>query len=269
MIRLIRNLLVEPSVRGLDPDSPAFTAALRDVLQRKPLVRRLFEDFYWACRRLDAEHFGQAPGARLEIGSGASLFKHTFPDVLTSDIKALPFVDFVARGEHLPFRDESMRAIYAVNVFHHLPDPRAFLRESIRVLRSGGGLVLIDPYHGPFARFLFGRLTSSERFDMAAPTWETVAGSGPMSNANQALSYIVFTRDRHVFESEFPQLEIVLDSPHTHLRYILSGGLNFRQLVPDWCGGALTLAERALTPLTHVLALQHTVVVRKRFAAAS
>lgn len=268
MIDRLCDFLKEPAIRGLNPDSRAFTVAHREVLRRKVLVRRLFEGFYRACRSLDLGHFGDTPGVRIEIGAGSSFFKDVFSDVLTSDIKPLPCVDLVARAERLPLRDDSVRAIYAINVFHHLADPRAFFRELTRVLNPGGGVVLIDPYHGPLARFLFKRLTPTEWFDMEAPGWENDGVAGPMSNANQALSYIVFARDRHTFEREFPRLEIVLDRPHTHVLYLLSGGVNFRQLAPDCFGGALIAIERVLMPLNHLLAVQHTIVLRKRVPAA-
>ena len=54
---------------------------------------------------------------------------------------------WVCRGEALPFSDGSVRALYGINVFHHLPSPRDFFRELVRVLGSGGGAVLIEPYH--------------------------------------------------------------------------------------------------------------------------
>jgi SAM-dependent methyltransferase len=264
----LRALLTEPAVRDLDPDSATFTAAHREVLRKKALLRRLFEGFYRSCRGLDRRHFGTSPGARIEIGSGSSFFKEIYPDVVTSDIKPLPFVDLVARAEHLPFQTDSVRAIYGINVFHHLPNPRAFLREVLRVLHPGGGVVLIEPYYGPFARFLFKRLHATERFDMQVPGWEDGGIGGPLSNANQALSYIVFARDREILRREFPQLDVVVDRPHTHVLYLLSGGVNFRQLVPAWCGAALVCAERVLTPLNHLLAIQHTIVLRKRMPAA-
>jgi SAM-dependent methyltransferase len=264
MIRALRNYLIEPAVRNLDPDSARFTVAHRDVLRQKAILRRLFVRFYHECRALDEQWFRDCPGLRLEIGSGSSFFKEVFPDVLTSDLKPLPFVDLAARAESLPFDDGSVRAIYAINVFHHLPQPRSFLRELQRVLHAGGGVVMIEPYYGPFARMLFKRLHASEGFDMAAPHWETEQTLGAMSNANQALSYIVFTRDRETLCREFPQLEVSLDRPHTHLSYILSGGLNFRQLVPNWAASPVELAEWLLSPLNRLLAIQHTIVLRKK-----
>ncbi len=260
----LRDWLVEPSVRGLDPNTVDFTAAHREVLQRKPVLRRLFERFYRECRALDETHFGAARGRRLELGSGSSFCKRLFPDLITSDLKPLPSVDLVARAESLPFPDRGLRAIYAINVFHHLADPRAFFRELLRVLASGGGVVLIEPYHGPLARFLFKRLHASETFDTAVAGWEAERPAGAMSNANQALSFVVFVRDRAIFEREFPELEIVHARPHTHLMYLFSGGLNFRQLVPSWAGGLLGALEWLLTPLNPWLALQHTLVLRRR-----
>lgn len=264
MITQLRNWLIEPAVRNLDPDAPDFTTAHREVLRKKPLLRRLFERFYRECREQDERLFGNAEGKRLEIGSGSSFIKEVFADVVTSDIKPLPYVDVTARAEALPFPDKGLRAIYAINVFHHLPNPRAFFRELLRVLSPGGGVVMIEPHYGLFARFLFKRLHASEGYELDVKHWEADKELGAMSNANQALSYIVFKRDRAIFEREFPELEIVLDRPHTHLLYLLSGGVNFRKLVPDWAGGALEFAEWLLTPLNPIIAIQHTIVIRRR-----
>jgi hypothetical protein len=85
-----------------------------------------------------------------------------------------------------------------------------------------------------------------------------------MQGANQALSYIVFFRDRARFESELPELEITQSFPlGNYLRYLLSGGLNFRQLVPSGSEGALRALERSLRPARRLLALHHVVVLRR------
>lgn len=263
MTAWLREWLTEPLVRNLDPDSADITVVHRDVLRRKALLRRLFERFYRDCRKLEQTYFGECPGARLEIGSGSSFFKEVFPDTFTSDVKTLPFVDLVASAEAFPLDSKSLRAVYGINVFHHLPDPRALFAELTRVLHPGGGAIFIEPYHGPAARFVFRRLHATEGFDMDAASWHRAAG-GPMSDANQALSYVVFVRDRKIFEREFPELELVFQRPHTHLLYAFSGGVNFRQLLPDWSGAALAAFERWLAPLDRILALQQTLVVRRK-----
>lgn len=264
MLQQWRNWLIEPQVRSLDPDSPNITLAHRQVLQKKPLLRQLFEGFYRQCRELDLRYFKNCPGKRLEIGSGSSFLKELLPDTFTSDIKPLPFTDATLRAEAIPFPHKSLRAIYAINVFHHLPDPRIFFAELTRVLHSGGGVIMIEPYYGFLARRLFKNLHASESFEPDAPGWETTTNTGPGSGANQALSYIVFRRDRQRFEQEFPELELLLDAPHTHLMYFTSGGVNFRQLIPTSFTPLVTLGEQMLSPFNRWIALQHTIVLRRR-----
>jgi hypothetical protein len=78
------------------------------------------------------------------------------------------------------------------------------------------------------------------------------------------LSYIVFRRDHDEFCRQFPELELVLGRPHTHLMYFVSGGVNFRQLAPDLVTPLVLATERALSPLNRWIALQHTLVLRRR-----
>jgi len=262
LIRRIRSFLMEPALRAVEVDSSDLSVIHRKVLLRKKILRELFDSFYRECRAAD-ERYLDGSGARIELGSGSSVMKGSYPDVITSDVKRLPFVDLVLDAQQMPLRDASVRAFYAINVFHHLPDSRAFFRELLRVLIPGGGVVMVEPYFGPVARLLFPHLHATERYDLDASTWETSAQTGPMSNANQALSYIVFRRDLDTFQREFPRLEIVFQRPHTHLWYLTSGGVNFRQLVPDSAVALIKALETAARPLNRWLALQHTIVLRK------
>jgi len=124
--------------------------------------------------------------------------------------------------------------------------------------------VLIEPYYGPLASVVFKRLFASEDFDKAMPGWRTDA-TDPMHGANQALSYIVFERDRARFQREFPRLQIVETFPlENYLRYLLSGGLNFRQLVPSFTEPALRALEAALAPGAAGAGAVHHVIVLRR-----
>ena len=51
-----------------------------------------------------------------------------------------------AVAERLPFADTSFDAVLATLMLHHLPAPvrRAFMREAMRVLRSGGRILAVD-----------------------------------------------------------------------------------------------------------------------------
>ncbi len=264
VLSALRDLLAEPSLAGLDPDGPEFTAAHRAIVERKELVRLVFADFCRRCREADERLFADcAARARIELGSGAGLMRQLYPEVITSDVKPLPFVDVLARGEELPFRDGSLRAVYGINVFHHLADTEAFFHELTRAVAPGGGCVLIEPHYGPAARLLFRHLFTSEDYDVHAPSWQRHDRDRPASDANQALSYVVLRRDGARWQERFPGLRLLADTPHTHLSYLVSGGVNFRQLVPTSAGRGIRRLERALAPLDPILALQHTIVIRR------
>jgi hypothetical protein len=103
----------------------------------------------------------------------------------------------------------------------------------------------------------------TEGYDKAYPFWD-VPTVGPMNGANQALSYIVFERDRAEFERCFPDLSIVHhEICGNYLGYLLSGGLNFRQLLPNWGTPLLPMMQALLSPFDRWLALHHIVVIRK------
>jgi hypothetical protein len=48
------------------------------------------------------------------------------------------------------------------------------------------------------------------------------------------------------------------------LRYLISGGLNFRQLLPSVFEPVLRALEYASKPLAHHLSLHQVIVIRKR-----
>lgn len=260
---MLDRLLAQPGLDHLAVDGEERMRAHRRVLEAKPLLRSVFEELHREMRALDERWFGDTPGLRVEIGAGVAPMRDSFPDVLATDIVPASWVDRVLDAQAMDLADGSLRALYAQNTFHHLPEPRRFFGELLRVLHPGGGAVMIEPFHGPLASLVYPRLFASEGFDKRAAAWETPMG-GPMSGANQALSYLVFARDRARFEAEFPGLRIVEARPLTSaLRYLLSGGLNFRQLVPGWSAGALRGLERALSPAARFWALHHVVVLRK------
>ena len=183
--------------------------------------------------------------------------------MLATHIVDAPHLDRVLNAEAMDIVDNSVRTIYGQNCFHHFPCPDQFLHELDRVLLPGGGAILLEPYYGPFATFLFKRLFRSEGFDKTYPSWETPA-TGPMNGANQALSYIVFIRDRKEYERKYPSLKIVhQELAGNHLKYLLSGGLNFRQLLPDSFIGLVALLESLMLPLNRWIALHHIIVIRK------
>ncbi len=261
---MLQRLLTLPETANLDVDGVNRLEVHAAVLRRKPMLAAVFRECHELMLRVDRRTFGDTHGLRVELGAGVAPIARTFPDVLATDVVPGDGLDAVLDAQCLDLPDGSVRALYGQNCFHHLSDPLKFLVEAERVVAPGGGVILIEPYYGPLASVVFPRLFASEDFDKTMPGW-TSAATGPMHGANQALSYIVFNRDRARFEREVPRLELVETFPlGNYIRYLLSGGLNFRQLVPTSTQPALRALESALRPARRTLALHHVIVLRRR-----
>jgi SAM-dependent methyltransferase len=261
---MLRKILSLPVLETGDLDGEKRLRVHQAVLRSKPVLRSVFQEFHRLFLRLDETYFGDTAGARVELGAGVAPVRDSFQDVRATDVVPAPHLDQTVDAMAMPLADGSVRAFYCQNCFHHFTDPGQFFREVRRVVRPGGGVILIEPYYGPAASLLYPRLFASESFDKKMPGWRA-GNDGPMSGANQALSYIIFERDRARFAALFPDLRIVHARPLTNYpRYLLSGGLNFRQLVPDAANRPLQILEGLLAPLARLLALHHVLVIHRQ-----
>ena len=160
----------------------------------------------------------------------------------------------------MPFEKASVDAFFMLDVLHHITEPRAFFREALRCLKVGGRIVMVEPANTLWSRFLYKNF-HHEAFDTQAK-WE-LKETGPLSGGNSALTWIIFWRDRNIFESDYPSLRIVRIRNHTHLRYLLSGGLQLRQLVPSFTYPAFKAIEYVLSPLNNLLGIFQTIELEK------
>lgn len=262
-MRMLLDLLQDPLMKGVNVDGEDRLVAHRKIMVRKRMLREVFTEFHHIFRKLDDKYL-TASGSRIELGAGIAPIRDSYSDVLATDVIYDNHLDCVLDAENMDLPDSSVRVIYGQNCFHHFPHPDRFFSELDRALAPGGGVILLEPYYGFLATFLFKRLFKTEGFDKEFLSWETPV-AGPMNGANQALSYIVFVRDREEFERKYPMLEIVhQELCQNHFKYLFSGGLNFRQLLPDWMVPVINLFQMALSPFDRWLSLHHIVLIRKR-----
>ena len=214
------------------------TRRIRD----KPALRAFYEEVYG--KFVDCVARCPPTGTIVELGSGGGFLRDVLPEVVTSDLLPYPGIENVVDGTNMPFADGSLRAILMLNVFHHIPDCAAFLREASRCLAPGGRVFMVDQYPSWLSTPIY-RWVHHEGFAPEAPEWQ-FESSGPLADANGALAWIVFERDRERFVREFPALELVRFEPHTPLRYWLSGGLKWWSLIPSFAVHAATRLDRAL-----------------------
>ncbi len=93
----------------------------------------------------------------------------------------------IAQGEALPFRTGAFDAVVSHHVFEHLIDPIQALRESHRVCRPGGRLLLILPNE---LQHLFFRWALRAQHGLPV-------GHGPLANLRRWLAYQTAESPRH------------------------------------------------------------------------
>jgi len=249
--------MVHPLVRGIDTDDPRAIPLRRRLIQERPFLRRIYDEWYATV----AESLPAGPGAVLELGSGAGFLKDLIPGLVTSELSVQEGVRLVLDGQMMPIATGALRAVVMTNVLHHLPESRRFLREAARTVRPGGRLVMIEPWVSKWSAFVYRQL-HHEPFVPDAATWEFPPG-GPLSAANIAVPWILFVRDRSMFEREFPQWRLQVLRPSMPFRYFVSGGVSARALTPSWTFAAWRSFERMLEPwMNHWGMFVHIVLER-------
>jgi len=232
--------LRHPLTRGVHLDDPNTTVLRRQIIQRKPFLRSLYCEWYsLICSRLPAQQ-----DSILELGSGAGFLKDCLPQVITSEVFVLDGVDRAEDATALSFGDSTLDAIVMTDVFHHIPDVELFFAEANRTLKSGGRLVMIEPWRTGWSSWVYRHL-HHEPFRTATRDWRLPPG-GPLSSANGALPWIVFERDRAKFIAANPTLEILTIEPLMPMSYLASGGVSMRSVVPGFAYPAIRFLERRI-----------------------
>lgn len=234
------KFLSHPLTRGLSVDDPRTTLLRRNIIQDKPFLHALYSEWY--------ERVIQALSKKddvLELGSGAGFLQQLLPGVITSEVFETPGVRLVADACNLPLPDKSLDAIVMTDVFHHIPDVSRFLVEATRCVRPGGKIIMIEPWRTLWSEWVYTHL-HSEPFSPDSG-WK-IPSAGPLSGANGALPWIVFQRDRALFEAQFPQWRIKNIESMMPFSYLLSGGVSMRSLVPGWMYRPIRAVERVSCP---------------------
>ena len=242
-------MLSHPLTKGLSIDDPKTTQLRKKIILEKPFLKRIYEEWYMFI----ASSLPQGKEPILELGSGAGFLREFIPGLIASDILQLADVDIILDGYSLPFRNSALRGIIMVNVFHHLCRPKVFLKEATRCVQPAGVLLMIEPWVTPWSRWVYQRL-HHEPFLPQAQDWGFERG-GPLSAANGALAWIVFDRDRKLFETDFSEWKIQEIKLIMPFRYLVSGGVSLKNLVPGWSYPFWKNLEKILQPHMHKLAM--------------
>jgi len=241
----------------MDLDDSETTLLRRQIIQDKPLLKNIYEDWYGnICTQLPV-----IDGPVLEIGTGAGFLKSYIPDLITSDVMPIQGNDVTCNAEQLPFSDRCLRAIVMVNVMHHISHPIFFFKEAERCVRPGGVIIMVEPWVTCWSKIIYGKL-HHEPFDPESPCW-TLPESGPLSGGNDALPWIIFQRDNERFNTNtaWRVEKIVKTMP---FRYLLCGGISMRNLLPAFMIRPITALENSLSPQMMSKVAMFALVVLKQ-----
>jgi Methyltransferase domain len=253
----LRGLLNHPLTRDLDLDNPRTTELRRQIILSKPFLRRIYDDWYQQV----LEHVPDGAAPALELGSGAGFLADLLPNLITSEVIFCQNVRLVANATALPFRPASLRAIVMTDVLHHIPDVRLFFRQAAICVVRGGAIVMVEPWTSAWSRIIWKKL-HHEPFRPESREW-SFPSSGPLSGANGALPWIIFDRDRELFAKDYPQFKLEVVRPMMPFRYLVSGGVSTRNLMPGFTYQLWTVLERLLQPWMRHWAMFALIVLRR------
>lgn len=236
---MFKDILIHPYMRGIDNDDPTALVIRRKVMKSKGFLESIYKEWYSIIK----EAIPHGRGRILEIGSGGGIINDIIPKAFTSDVSEYAELDIVFNASHeWPMKQDVLKAIILVNTFHHLPDVKLCLNNSSEKLCMGGKILLIDPWYTAWSRYVFDKL-HHEPFITETTEW-SFQSTGPLSGANQALSWIVFKRDISVFSKNFQQLRVRRILQLMPLCYLLSGGFGTRITTPSFLYPLIRKIER-------------------------
>ena len=238
-------------------DVPERTLLHKEIILSKPFLKNIYKDWYGTF----INELNKLPsGEIVELGSGGGFLKELIPTLIASDILSLPTNDMTFSALDMPFENDSISGLFMVDTFHHLPDAHEFLCEATRVLKENGKLIMIEPSNSIWGRFIYSHF-HHEPFNPEG-NWQ-IPNTGPLSGANGALPWIVFVRDSKLFNIEFPNFEIEQIIYHTPLRYLLSGGVSYKSLVPNFSFHFFSTIDNFLILLSKQLSMFMTIKIKK------
>jgi len=229
-------------------------------IKRNPLLFAIYCDVYGRIlNEIPSEQYPRL----LEIGSGGGFFRDFAPHAITSECVAVDGVDRVIDAARIDqeFLPESLDAIAAFDVFHHLPDVTGFLRGAERVLRPGGRIVLVEPWFTPVGQWFY-RIFHHEPWIRDPDQWR-IQNEGRLAGANSRLPTSVFRDSDERFAREFARLRIVKRKPFQKWLYLLSGGLKLNTHIPSPLARAMVRWDRAIRLGDDSLGIFGLVVVER------
>jgi len=240
-------------------DDTDWIATHRRVWRKKAALRRYYERDVFDRIRAELK-----PGRILELGSGPGFFAADRPDIVAMDITVGPRSNVVADAHLLPFQDRAFTNVVGIDVFHHLARPGQVLAEVARILTSGGRLILVEPWAGPFGRLIYRHFHHEDCEAVPDPwAWAAPTGKDPMTG-NAMIPKAVLADSAIPIPDRIPDLSSAQVTPFGAVSFLFTGG--FQNWGAPWPLVHLALGVENLMPrpMMNWLALRALFVIEKR-----
>lgn len=251
---------LEKSITQTTLGSPQYFQAQENIIKKKPLVKLNYDLWYNQFIK-EIKQISQLEGVLLELGSGGSYLKEYIPELTTSDIVE-GRADRVIDARSIPYPDKSIKALFLTHSFHHIPDVNLFFDEVNRVLIPGGCVYFIEVTSTPLSQFIF-KIVGDEPINTKAISWN-FKQENAMSDANQALSWIIFDRDYQKFSVLYPDLILKEKKFLPWCTYLLSGGVTREEFIPTWLYFLPKLIDKLSYPAYKWLSLHWFIKIQKK-----
>jgi SAM-dependent methyltransferase len=220
-------------------------------------LRKVYGAIYERMRQFAEE------GSWLEVGSGIGVASEFLPRVVKSDIAETGHVDRVVDAYAIP--QENWDAIFGLDVFHHLRQPRRFLDSAAEALKPGGRLILAEPAATPLGCIFYGLCHHEPmRKELVQPPYEfPLEADG--SFANMAMATVLLAGEVDEVEAVIGPRWRRVECVHSDLlAYPFSGGFSRPQMLPTFLIAGLIAVEKKLPQwLMKRLGLRVTIVLER------
>src|SRR5881398_1103443 len=228
---------------------------------------------FW-YRELYRDQFRDLPNPSalsiLEVGSGTSPLKQFLPNIITSDVLNLDYLDLVFDCHEIDkldaIKDNSIDVVTLTNVLHHLKSPISFLNRAASKLKSGGNVIATEPFFSvlstPILKYLH-----HEPVDFRVSEPELSDVQGPLASANIALPWLIFFREREWLQRLNENFDVATLStrPFSALSYMATGGISHRLPMPHFLYRTLFPMDLAFSRyFPHTCASFFTVTLTRR-----
>jgi SAM-dependent methyltransferase len=233
----------------------------REIWNDKKILRIIYEEWY----KKIIDNLSKAEGKILELGAGSGNFKDYMPGVISADIENCDWLDMCFDAHQMPFENDTIANIVLVDVLHHLYNPVKFLKETGRVLKSGGRLLMLEPFPSAFSLFIYKKFHPEPFiFDVDYFSMNELKTKDPW-DSNQAIPFLIFFKNADKFNESFGDVfKIIKKEKLSFILYPASGGFENKSFIPDSLIPVFRGLETVLSPFKDFLAFRCFIVIEKK-----